>query len=298
MRADDTTAPVDPAAPPESRRQPFPALWQALLLLILIHVIANTVAVIMLMPSVIPDVLKHGGLTRPIDMAGLGIVGNSLAFGFVIWLTVRLSRLPVRQVLPFPPVPLPAWPGMILSLIGALAVINELTNRMAEVWPPPEWVRQLFEQFLGSGEATIFNLIFLVIVAPVTEEFFFRGALLASFRRRWGGGRAIVGSAVLFGLVHIIPWQVVPAIGIGLLFAWWTTRVESLWPALLGHAVVNGSSLLTSILHPSDDPLAVVPQPLWVTAAGVGCLALGLWMSAHTLRPATADSHLSERSLS
>lgn len=298
MRADDTFAPVEPAPAPDGRRRPFPALWQALLLLILIHVIANTVAVMMLVPTVVPDILKHGGLTRSIDMAGLGIVGNSLAFGVVIWLTVRLAGLPRREVLPFGPVPLSAWPGMILSVVGALALVNEVTNRMAEIWPPPDWVRQLFEQFLGNGEATLPNFVFLVVVAPVTEEFFFRGALLASFRRRWGGRRAIVGSAVLFGLVHLIPWQVVPAIGIGFLFAWWTARAQSLWPALLGHAVINGSSLLVSTLHPTDDPMAVLPQPLWVTASGAACLILGLWISARTLRPATADPHLSERSLS
>ena len=43
---------------------------------------------------------------------------------------------------------------------------------------------------------------FLIIGAPLVEELFFRGLVLRSLSRRGGAVLAVVGSSVLFGLVH------------------------------------------------------------------------------------------------
>jgi membrane protease YdiL (CAAX protease family) len=44
-----------------------------------------------------------------------------------------------------------------------------------------------------------------VLIAPIHEEFFFRGLLFRSLRDRYGFGVGAVGSGLAFGLIHYIP---------------------------------------------------------------------------------------------
>jgi membrane protease YdiL (CAAX protease family) len=63
----------------------------------------------------------------------------------------------------------------------------------------------LLKTFSSSSPSSISGLIPLLIVggffSPITEEIFFRG-IVYSFLRRWGIILAILGSAILFSLVH------------------------------------------------------------------------------------------------
>ena len=42
----------------------------------------------------------------------------------------------------------------------------------------------------------------IVVVAPITEEFLFRGVLLQRWATKWGIRPALIGSAILFGILH------------------------------------------------------------------------------------------------
>lgn len=63
----------------------------------------------------------------------------------------------------------------------------------------------LLKTFSSSSPSSISGLIPLLIVggffSPITEEIFFRG-IVYGFLRRWGIILAILGSAILFSLVH------------------------------------------------------------------------------------------------
>ena len=63
----------------------------------------------------------------------------------------------------------------------------------------------LLKTFSSSSPSSISGLIPLLIVggffSPITEEIFFRG-IIYSFLRRWGIILAILGSAILFSVVH------------------------------------------------------------------------------------------------
>ena len=63
----------------------------------------------------------------------------------------------------------------------------------------------LLKTFNSPSPSSISGLILLLIVggffSPIAEEIFFRG-IVYSFLRRWGKILAILGSAILFSLVH------------------------------------------------------------------------------------------------
>lgn len=273
------------AATAPAEKPAFPGLWHAVGLLVLIHVIANGIGLALLAPRIIEEVNRTGTFDGPLDAAGIGTIANSVAFGAVILLTLRRSRLAPRDAFPLARIGFGHGVLALVTLAGALLVADFLASLFMTLVPPPAEIVEMFEQFLGGSPAWM-SFVFLVVVAPITEELFFRGVLQAGLRRRYGARTAVIASGVLFGVVHLIPWQVLPAIPLGLLFAWWTERTRSLWPALIGHALVNGTSWYAALRNPDRDPLAPTFNEPWLVALGALALVLGLRAShRHFPRP-------------
>ena len=93
-----------------------------------------------------------------------------------------------------------------------------------------------------------FWMIFVTsaLVPALAEEFFFRGYVLSAFRNRIAPLRAVLYSALIFGLVHVINGSVLslerffPTTLLGLALGFVAIRTHSLWPGVLLHAVHNG----------------------------------------------------------
>ena len=118
----------------------------------------------------------------------------------------------------------------------------------------------------------------VVIGAPLAEEILFRGYGLARIRELGGERRALLLSALDFALSH--HWVQWPFIFLfGLVLAWLVIQTGSLWPALLAHALNNGSMLVLTALG----PLAFLEskQMPWTLILGLGAAGLallgGLW---------------------
>lgn len=96
-------------------------------------------------------------------------------------------------------------------------------------------------------------LLFAGAITPaICEEWFFRGFVMASLRR-FGMWNAVLGSAFLFALMHVLTSnalsleRLLPSFQMGIalgLIAW---RTGSLWPGVLLHACHNGFML--SLIH-------------------------------------------------
>ena len=87
-------------------------------------------------------------------------------------------------------------------------------------------------QFLGV-------VFFLVVVAPVTEELMFRGLFLHRLGERYSRRAAILGSAICFGIFHILPWQAIGAALVGVYLGWLLMRTGSIFMPMAAHAVFN-----------------------------------------------------------
>lgn len=97
------------------------------------------------------------------------------------------------------------------------------------------------------------------ILAPLTEEVVFRGAILRTLlgmmskRNHWV---AIMISAAIFGAVHGNAAQFVNALFMGLLLGWMYYRTRSLVPGILLHWVNNTMAyILTNLLPQTDGKL-------------------------------------------
>jgi membrane protease YdiL (CAAX protease family) len=97
-----------------------------------------------------------------------------------------------------------------------------------------------------SGISVLFAALLALFVAPMVEEFFFRGCLFRSLRDRHGFPLAAIVSAFCFGLVHYVPgpWQdtlllmtIMVFTGLGL--AWFYDRRGNVVASMAAHATFN-----------------------------------------------------------
>jgi membrane protease YdiL (CAAX protease family) len=113
---------------------------------------------------------------------------------------------------------------------------------------------------LTEGTATaevsvILTFALFALVVGFAEETFFRGLILQSLRPVGVFG-AVLGSAVLFGLPHLLNavggiWDPVftigdtfAAFGIGVTFAALVLRTGTIWPVILIHALIDFTALI------------------------------------------------------
>ena len=108
---------------------------------------------------------------------------------------------------------------------------------------------------LGYGESGVADVtigFLIVVVAPVTEEIFFRGFLFSGMRRRLPFAGAAAISAGVWGIFHYTgpgTWGVVVQLVVfGIVLAWLYERTGSIWPTIGVHALNNAIAfaILTS----------------------------------------------------
>jgi len=150
----------------------------------------------------------------------------------------------------------PSWNILALGLVLAFSLqplALELMGRLDRFFPPlPPGARQLLEA-MGSGSVPLWLSLATFALAPaVCEELAFRGFILSGLQhsgRRW---LPIVISALLFGVIHMIPKQQFNAALLGIVLGLLAARSGSLLPGLLFHFCFNGTQVLATRLTPAD----------------------------------------------
>lgn len=131
-------------------------------------------------------------------------------------------------------------PTQFWRAIGATAAIGigfllSLVVWNALVHPPTE---KVLEQ-IGTG---VFSAALTCVLAPICEEFLFRGFIFTALRNWRGTWPAAVITALLFGAVHVgsaPALDLVPLAGLGFALCLLYRRTGSLYPCIVVHSVNN-----------------------------------------------------------
>jgi membrane protease YdiL (CAAX protease family) len=133
---------------------------------------------------------------------------------------------------------------LLLFFMPALAIIIEPLY----MWiPMPEGIKQLFEDAFKNDTPTFLSA---VVAAPFAEEWLCRGVILKGLLVHYSPRKAIIWSAVLFGVLHMNPWQAIPAFCLSLAIGWIYWRTRKLCFCIFMHAVNNGMAFLMLNLFP------------------------------------------------
>jgi membrane protease YdiL (CAAX protease family) len=218
--------------------------------------------------ALLKDTTQNGAV-GPSELLQGVVLDGVMLLTLVLWLRRRhptwwqIIGFPTRQNL-LVEIAVGAGLGLLVRFIAGIAsvaVASVLEKATGESVSVPEQVRSGM-----SGASLALFALYAVIVAPITEEFVFRGLLYRSIRDRLGVAAGAILSAIPFGLIHYVggqPWRdvltlqltmVVTGVGLALIYE----RRGTLIADIAGHAAFN---LLAVILIVSG--VAFVPGFLW-----------------------------------
>ena len=145
--------------------------------------------------------------------------------------------------------------GMFPAFYGLSILANLLTMLISRLFVNTD----LYKSFNTVNELKPDNmfcaavlLVQLVIIAPLFEEFWFRGVVLESLRP-YGNGFAIFVSGLLFGLTHANFEQFFYASVLGICLGYIAVSTQSIVATTIMHGIFNGISGVMLLLITFDD---------------------------------------------
>ena len=136
----------------------------------------------------------------------------------------------------------------------------------------------LTDLFVGLSHNPL-GIISLAFLGPLLEEVLFRGAiqglLMRYFGRPWP---AIIVAALVFGVFHMNPVQIVYATLLGIVFGWIFYRTGSLMSVIVGHVLNNSLAVITTAAFGSAEEQAVANSPAGI-AGFVLFAVLSVWLA-------------------
>lgn len=139
-------------------------------------------------------------------------------------------------------------PGIVAGLVSQLVLIPLLylpLHLLGADLDVSEKAREVTDLGKGSGIGLLAACI--VVGAPLVEELFFRGLLQRSVHRRLGPRWAVAISAVMFGIAHFQPVQLLGLTAFGVVLAVLAQRAGRLGPSLIAHMTFNATTVVLLI---------------------------------------------------
>ena len=177
-----------------------------------------------------------------LDVTALTLISGLLTLAFVLaFYLIRRKKL--GEALWLRPVPAPTlFTGA--SLAPALYFVVTIVLAML----PASWMENYGEASADIATGTVVGVISVALVAPVVEEFIFRGLTMTRLSQVMPGWLAVLLSAAIFGLCHgELVWFCYTFV-VGAFFAFIDLRAGSILPSVLGHIMFNAIGQIMSFV--------------------------------------------------
>ena len=168
--------------------------------------------------------------------------------------------------------------GIMLLITPFTMAFNALTNLLFKIIG----YKKSFPAgniYLGVGDFFVV-LVMTAVLPAVFEEFTHRGVLLSGLQARGSEFSAVVISAVMFGLMHGNPAQIIFTAFGGLVFGVAVVKCDSIIPAMCGHFANNAIAVLLDYSTQKQNALGVWFDRLTssgtLLSTGLTFLVLGL----------------------
>lgn len=149
---------------------------------------------------------------------------------------LRLKKLRVKHGFLIGIITLLVYP---VAMIGNLLMLTFL-SLFGDIQPPEI-------PTAGNVKEYLILLLIVSIVAGICEEVFFRGFMLSAYERI-GKTKAIIITAILFGVFHFNLYNLFGPIVLGLLFGYLVFLTNSIYAGIIGHVVNNAFAMTMAFL--------------------------------------------------
>lgn len=195
---------------------------------------------------IIRAILRGKGILQPIKQETGRLSATSLMLIPIgIWITKQAATVNT----------------VIMEIFGTLDAYNELVGDA------------MGEYYFGYEIVLLF--ISMAIVPAVAEEFLFRATVLSNLKP-YGKVIAIIGSSVLFGLMHQNPYQLIYTTVAGIVMGYAYLKTGSIWCPMLIHFFNNAYSVFQQVLLANANAdvamIIILILELLLTVAAAICL--------------------------
>ncbi|MEX2570134.1 MAG: CPBP family intramembrane glutamic endopeptidase [Gemmatimonadota bacterium] len=194
------------------------------------------------------------------------------------WATLRLRPLRGDAL---------RWTLLAVPVLLLLSwTLGDVYTRLVAV--PPESLNP-FEPIMRSPLGRLTLSIFAIAVAPVIEEFLFRGLIQRELERRRGITRGIAIAAALFAMVHLLPWVFPLHFFLGVAFGFAVYATRSIWSAVILHAANNAAAMMGVVFASEVDNVATVWEIgvtvdlVWSATLLLAAIFLAAWIARKLL---------------
>lgn len=252
-----TAPPVEPLEPPAGAQHTGLGHWARVAGA---FVLWSTVQGVFLVPADARSLVPGAGPYRPLIPPALGAVLNlALAAAFVWWFAARpAARRDPRRRATFRlrPAPAGAWPWVGVAALAAAVAVNATTLVLPRFvrMPRDNWIVESYARVPGGALAL---LTLAAVLAPLLEEFLFRGWLQGQLERRLAAWPAILATAGIFAALHgVEAFGLVPRFALAAAAGYVAWATASIWPSVVLHGAYNASLFVGGALLP-----ALLPKP-------------------------------------
>jgi membrane protease YdiL (CAAX protease family) len=244
--------------------------------------------------------MSEGALTarseesgRPVGRAPEQLIREAVSLAVVLGLALALAAVEGRVYLPWMRYASP----LLLLILGwwhkrrfavAVRIVPAARGRVifplafslglvALLWLPVDPL-----EMHDADRWVLFDIVHLVVLVPLAEEFYFRGLLLEHLRAGFGSIPAVLLCTVLFALLHQPSGGMLGAAVLSLVACVLAVETSALGYAIQLHVAWNG---LAEILHLHLRRQSALGE-LWAGAASVVILGI---MVAYLTRPRATD---------
>ena len=120
------------------------------------------------------------------------------------------------------------------AALGLFVAIN-----LALALLPEAWLAAYNADMALVASTGLLTALSIVVIGPLAEELVFRGIIQTRLLRAMPTWTAVVLQAVLFGIIHGTPIQIVYALLLGLALGFLRCRTGSILPGFAAHAAFN-----------------------------------------------------------
>ena len=205
--------------------------------------------------NLVVDLLRHAGIAgfkTPDDagsvvLATLGFHGAVIVAGIFF---LKLHDISWREVFGLETA---SWPRHLWLAAGALLVvlpvmfglkfISELLLRKLG-WPLTD--QRAVETILNAKSAGLRAYLgfFAIVIAPLAEEFFFRGLLFSAAKKMGWPKCGWLGASLLFAGIHGSAPVFLPLFVFALVLTWLYQKTEGLLAPIAAHAAFNAVNVI------------------------------------------------------